>query len=74
MLTTWDEMGPKVKATTEASTEASPNTAQGMANFARGTKPLPTWAGIGWLAVAPPLAQLGTSVATTLAATGKVGK
>ena len=62
-----------MKATTEASTEASRSTAQMMKNFATATKPLPTWARIG-LAVAPPLAQVGVSVATTLAVTGKVGK
>jgi hypothetical protein len=73
MLSTWNEIGTNVKATTEASTEASRNTAQVMANFARATKPLPTWARIG-LAVAPPIAQIGVSVATTLAVTGKVGK
>ena len=73
MLATWSEIGGNVKATTEASTEASRNTAQVMANFARATKPLPTWARIG-LAVAPPIAQVGVSVATTLAVTGKVGK
>ena len=73
MLATWNEIGGNVKATTQASTEASRNTAQVMANFARATKPLPTWARIG-LAVAPPIAQLGVSVATTLAVTGKVGK
>lgn len=72
MLATWNEIGTNVKATTEASTEASRNTAQVMANFARATKPLPTWARIG-LAVAPPLAQVGVSVATTLAVTGNVG-
>lgn len=73
MLTTWNEIGANVKATTLASTEASQNTARVMANFARATKPLPTWARIG-LAVAPPLAQVGASVATTLAVTGQVGK
>jgi HEAT repeat protein len=73
MLTTWNEIGANVKATTQASTEASRNTAQVMANFARATKPLPTWARIG-LAVAPPLAQVGASVATTLAVTGSLGK
>ena len=73
MLATVQQVGDNVKATTEASTEASRNTAQVMANFARATKPLPTWARIG-LAVAPPIAQVGVSVATTLAVTGKVGK
>jgi hypothetical protein len=72
-LSTWNEIGTNVKATTQASTEASRNTAQVMANFARATKPLPTWARLG-LAVAPPLAQVGASVATTLAITGQVGK
>ena len=70
MLSTWDEIGANVKATTQASTEASRNTAQVMANFARATKPLPTWVRIG-LAVAPPVAQVGASVATALALTGK---
>ncbi len=73
MLATVQQVGDNIKATTEASTEASRNTAQVMANFARATKPLPTWARVG-LAVAPPLAQVGASVATTLAVTGKVGK
>lgn len=70
-LSTWNEIGANVKATTLASTEASRNTAQVMANFARATKPLPTWARLG-LAVAPPLAQVGASVATTLAVTGSL--
>jgi hypothetical protein len=73
MLATVQQVGDNVKATTEASTAASRNTAQVMANFARATKPLPTWVRIG-LAVAPPIAQVGVSVATTLAVTGKVGK
>jgi hypothetical protein len=73
VLSTWNEIGSNVKATTQASTEVSRNTAQVMGNFARATKPLPTWARIG-LAVAPPLAQVGASVATTLAVTGQVGK
>lgn len=73
MLATVQQVGDNVRATTEASTEASRNTAQVMANFARATKLLPTWARIG-LAVAPPIAQVGASVATTLAVTGKVGK
>jgi len=72
MLSTVQDIGDNVRATTEASTEASRNTAQVMANFARATKPLPVWARIG-LSVAPPLAQVGASVATTLAVTGKVG-
>ena len=70
MLSTWDEIGANVQATTQAGTEASRNTAQVMANFARATKPLPTWVRIG-LAVAPPVAQVGASVATALALTGK---
>ena len=57
-LSTWNEIGANVKATTLASTEASRNTAQVMANFARATKPLPTWARLG-LAVAPPLGAGG---------------
>lgn len=72
-ITTWQGIGTNVKATTEASTEASRSTARVMKNFATATKPLPTWARIG-LAVAPPIAQVGVSVATTLAVTGKVGK
>jgi ABC-type transporter Mla subunit MlaD len=72
-LSTWNEIAANVQATTEASTEASRNTAQVMANFARATKPLPTWARLG-LAVAPPLAQVGASVATTLAVTGQLSK
>ncbi|MGD0497539.1 MAG: hypothetical protein ABSC23_03785 [Bryobacteraceae bacterium] len=62
-----------VKRASDGSARASESTAQVMANFAKATKPLPTWARIG-LAVAPPVAQLGVSIATTLAVTGKVGK
>lgn len=62
-----------VKRAADGSARASESTAQVMANFARATKPLPTWARIG-LAVAPPLAQVAMSVATTLAVTGQVGK
>jgi ABC-type transporter Mla subunit MlaD len=59
-----------IKATTQASTEASKNTALVMHNFAEATKPLPRWARVA-LAVAPPVVQVGATVATTVAITGK---
>ena len=64
------EIVNNIKATTQASTEASKNTAQVMANFAKATKPLPTWARVA-LAVAPPIVQVGATIATTVALTGK---
>lgn len=60
-----------VPAAVSWSVKASQNTNTVMANLARATKPLPTWARIG-LAAAPPLAQVGASIATTLAVTGTV--
>jgi hypothetical protein len=60
------EIVKNIKATTEASTEASKNTAQVMANFAKATKPLPVWARVV-LAVAPPVVQTGATIVTTLA-------
>jgi hypothetical protein len=73
LVATAQEIGDNVKETTAASTEASRRTAEVMTNFARATKPLPTWARIG-LTVVPPIAQVGASIATTLAVTGKIGK
>ena len=64
------EIVGNIKATTEASTEASKNTAHVMANFAKATKPLPAWARVV-LAVAPPAVQTGATIVTTLALTGK---
>jgi len=64
------EIVANIRATTEASTEASKNTAQVMANFAKATKPLPTWARVA-LAVAPPVVQTAATIMTTLALTGK---
>ena len=64
------EIVTNIKATTQASTEASRNTALVMHNFAEATKPLPRWARVA-LAVAPPLVQVGATVATTVALTGK---
>ena len=64
------EIVANIRATTEASTEASKNTAQVMANFAKATKPLPAWARVV-LAVAPPAVQTGATIVTTLALTGK---
>jgi ABC-type transporter Mla subunit MlaD len=64
------EIVDNIKATTEASTEASKNTAQVMANFAKATKPLPAWARVV-LAIAPPAVQTGATIVTTLALTGK---
>jgi ABC-type transporter Mla subunit MlaD len=64
------EIVDNIKATTEASTEASKNTAQVMANLAKATKPLPAWARVV-LAIAPPAVQTGAAIVTTLALTGK---
>jgi methyl-accepting chemotaxis protein len=64
------EIVSNIKATTQASTEASKNTALVLHNFAEATKPLPKWARVA-LAVAPPLVQVGATVATTVAITGK---
>jgi len=64
------EIVNNIKATTEASTEASKNTALVMHNFAEATKPLPKWARIA-LTVAPPVVQVGATIATTVALTGK---
>ena len=64
------EIVNNIKATTEASTEASKNTALVMHNFAEATKPLPKWARVA-LAVAPPVVQVGATIATTVALTGK---
>ena len=64
------EIVHNIQATTAASTEASKNTALVMHNFAEATKPLPKWARVA-LAVAPPVVQVGATVATTVALTGK---
>jgi len=64
------EIVGNIKSTTAASTEASKNTALVMHNFAEATKPLPKWARVA-LAVAPPVVQVGATVATTVALTGK---
>lgn len=64
------EIVSNIKATTEASTEASKSTAEVMANFAKATKPLPAWARVV-LAVAPPAVQTGATIVTTLALTRK---
>jgi ABC-type transporter Mla subunit MlaD len=64
------EIVDNIKATTQASTEASKNTALVMHNFAEATKPLPKWARVA-LAVAPPVVQVGATIATTVALTGK---
>ena len=64
------EIVNNIRATTQASTEASKNTALVMHNFAEATKPLPRWARVA-LAVAPPVVQVGATVATTVAITGK---
>ncbi len=60
-----------VPAAVAWSVKASQNTNTVMANLAKASKPLPAWARIG-LAVAPPLAQVGASVATTLAVAGSL--
>jgi len=60
-----------VPAAVAWSVKASQNTNIVMANLAKATRPLPTWARIG-LAAAPPLAQVGASVAATLAVTGSL--
>jgi len=64
------EIVTNIKATTQASTEASKSTATVMRNFAEATKPLPKWARVA-LAVAPPIVQVGATVATAVALTGK---
>jgi hypothetical protein len=62
-LSTWDRIGQNSDKTTQA-------TAEVMGNFAAATKPLPTWMRLG-LNVAPPVVQVGATVATTMAIRGK---
>lgn len=52
------------------SDESTAATARVMKNFATATKPLPAWVRIG-LSIAPPVAQVGASVATAVAVTGR---
>jgi hypothetical protein len=53
----------RIVANSDRTTNA---TAQVMGNFARATKPLPTWLRTG-LGVAPPLAQTAAGAATAVA-------
>lgn len=62
-LDTWDRIGKNSDKTTQA-------TAEVMGNFARATKPLPTWMRLG-LSIAPPVVQAGATVVTTMAIKGK---
>lgn len=62
-IATWDRIGKNSDRATES-------TARVMGNFAEATKPLPKWMRLG-LAVAPPMVQVGASVITTMAITGK---
>ena len=62
-LATWDRIGKNSDRTTKA-------TAEVMGNFATATKPLPTWMRLG-LAIAPPVVQVGATIVTTMAVTGK---
>jgi hypothetical protein len=62
-LSTWDRIGQNSNKTTQA-------TAEVMGNFATATKPLPTWMRLG-LNVAPPVVQVGATVATTMAIRGR---
>lgn len=62
-LVTWDRIGQNSNRTAES-------TAEVMGNFARATRPLPLWMRVG-LAIAPPVVQVGATVVTTMAVTGR---
>jgi hypothetical protein len=58
---TFESTSLSMNAAAQNSAEASKQTAIVMSNFAKATKPLPTWVRIG-LAVAPPIAQTAFAV------------
>ena len=67
-ITTWQDIGANVKATTDASTAASRSTAKMMDNLAKATKPLPSYVRIPLSiagAVAPPVAGALEAAAAT---------